>query len=151
MTFRIPSDKQLSVSLIEEPRTNDLRVVVVETGPEGEPVQTMVGAATPIVPLTGGRGFEIYWSHYVAYVVRNESYFAWEVGETHSGQSGQRQDSAFLNYLAASTIANDDHPGPLKHWFIYADWHCIDVVGDIAPDIRELSPSEAENARARLL
>lgn len=115
--------------------------------PQGAPEETEVGLATPIRPGALSRGFELIWWRYVAYSVRNESYFHPEVGEQlGQGFLGTRQDTAFLNYVQATTFADSRYPGPLTHWFLYTSWHCIDVVSDTGPEVRELSSKEVQAA-----
>jgi len=135
----------LVLAEIGEPSTNDLRVVVIEAMPQGAPRETLVGLATPIRPGNLSRGFELTWWRYVAYSVRNESYFRPEAGEQlGEGFLGRRQDTAFLGYVRATTFADKEFPGPLEHWFLYTGWHCIDVVSDTSPEVRELSPEEVQ-------
>jgi hypothetical protein len=143
MTDSLPSDVSLWMCAIDEPRTNDLRVVVLEGKPGPEPVETDFGPATPIRPDAISRAYEIVWSQYVAYNVRNESYFRSEPGEVLSGQPlAVRTASAYLAYVQASTFATDDYPGVLTHWRLYLEWHCIDVVSVDPPDIRLMTAEE---------
>lgn len=126
------------VAAIREGSNNDLSVVVVE-GKAGEPVPTMFGPASPIGPQKTSRAFALTWWEYVAYGVRNESFFKWEDGETlQSRWFGTRTDSAYLRYVADSTFATDHYPGGLTHWFLYGSHHCIDVVATQPPEIVEV-------------
>lgn len=143
LTLDVTPNCSLWLADIGEPRNNDLRVVVVEASREPEPRQTALGLATRVRPAAGVRAFEITWYAYVAYGVRNESYFRAEEGEQPGPhQLATRKDSAFLSYVAATTFAKDDFPGPLIHWSLHTDWHCIDVVGVDAPEVRQLEPPE---------
>lgn len=126
-----------------EPRTNDLRVVVAEAKRGSEPVETELGLATPIRPDITSRVYEIVWSNYVAYNVRNESYFRPEDGEVLGGPPlDVRTSSAYLAYVAASTFATNDYPGVLSHWRLYLEWHCIDVVSVDPPTVRLMDVAE---------
>jgi hypothetical protein len=99
--------------------------------------------ATRVRPAAGARAFEITWYAYVAYSVLNESYSRAEEGEQPGPRHlATRKNSAFLSYVTATTFAKDDFPGPLIHWSLYTDWHCIDVVGVDAPEVRQLEPPE---------
>lgn len=140
----IRTEHSLLLVDIREPRNNDLRLTIIEALPGPELVETQLGPATPIRPAQTSRGFEITWYMYVAYAVRNESYFRREDGEPlmSTERIEVKKKTAFLDYVAATTIATDDHPGPLTHWAIYTEWHCIDVVGVDPPEVRQLSPSE---------
>ncbi|CAN7641625.1 hypothetical protein LJR225_004998 [Phenylobacterium sp. LjRoot225] len=143
--------RSLLLSEIGEPSNNDLRILVVEAMPQGGPVKMEVGLATPIGAGEQSRGFELTWWRYVAYSVRNESYFQPEAGEV-LGQEllGTREGTEFLKYIQATTFATNDYPGPLQHWFLYTEWQCIDVVSDTPPDLRELSQGEVRDLIRRL-
>jgi hypothetical protein len=143
MSNSLPSDVSLSLHALGEPRNNDLRVVVLEAKPASEPVQTVLGLATPIAPDETCRAYEIVWSAYVAYNVRNERYFRAEPGEALGGPPlAVRTASAYLAHVRASTFATDDYPGGLTHWRLYLEWHCIDVVGVDPPEIRLMTADE---------
>ncbi|CAN7519744.1 hypothetical protein [Caulobacter sp. LjRoot300] len=143
MSDSLPNDVSLSMYAIGEPRNNDLRVVVMEAKPASEPVQAVLGLATPIRPDETCRAYEIVWSGYVAYNVRNESYFQAEPGEALGGPPlAVRTASAYLAHVRASTFATDDYPGVLTHWRLYLEWHCLDVVGVDPPEIRLMTADE---------
>src|SRR5690606_21028849 len=128
--------------------TNDLRLVVVEAKPQGVSVETSLGLAHPVLSDASSRGFELTWWKYVAYAVRNESYWKQEPAEpSPSGLFGSRPDSSFLTYVSASSFATDDYSGTLAHWFLNTEWHCVDVVSDTATEIRELT-TEAPPSRS---
>ena len=147
----LSSQATLILAQITEPSTNDLRLVVVEAKPQGVTVETSLGLAHPVQSDASSRGFELTWWRYVAYAVRNESYGKQEPAEpSPSGLFGSRRHSAFLAYVSASTFATDDYPGPLVHWFLNTEWHCVDVVSDTGPEIRELTTDELTRALAGL-
>lgn len=129
---------------IGEAGTNDLRLNVLEARPGPDLFETEVGLATPIRPDENSRGYELTWYGYVAYSVRNESYFRAEAEEPEAklDRLVVRKRSAYMDYLAAATIATNDYPGELTHWSLYTEWHCIDVVSVEPPELRELSKSE---------
>lgn len=144
MNDSLPSDAILWMCAIGEPRTNDLRVVVAEAKRGSEPVETEFGLATPIRPDLTSQVYEVVWSNYVAYNVRNETYFQPEPGEVLGGPPlDVRTSSAYLTYIAASTFATNDYPGVLSHWRLYLEWHCIDVVSVDAPSVRSMDAVEA--------
>ena len=134
----LPSLDNVVVASISEISNNDLRVVVVESRRGEALIETEVGPAFPVSPDETCRAFMITWWDYVAYVVRNESYFRREEGEPDYQPLGVRTDSALLRYVAQTTFASDDYPGPLSHWVLYTEWHCIDVVSSIAPEVEEI-------------
>jgi hypothetical protein len=132
----------LSLFVIEigEPRENDLRVVIAE-GLVGPPTMMQLGEARPVAPGESSRVFELVWRCYVAYSVRNESFASPEQGEDVTGDRLKaRTKSAYLDYVRATTIAMDVYPGSLTHWSLYTICHCIDVVSNAPPEIRQIAP-----------
>lgn len=124
---------------IGEPE-NRLRIVVAE-GVLGEPSPIKfddidLGEGRPIEITNQSRRFELSWDHYVAYVVRNESYWQAEPNQQPiKDQLERRFNSAFLDFLSKTTFANDDYPGPLQHWALNTLNHCVDVVSTQPPHI----------------
>lgn len=136
-------DSTLVLASLTEPSNNDLRLVVIEVRPSVLPQdQADFVQMRPIEPQSDSRVFEITWWRYVTYAIRNESYFAIEQGEVYSGSTGTRDDTALLAYVKATTFASEDFPGALTHYFVYAGWHCVDVVSDTSPEVRELTGGE---------
>jgi hypothetical protein len=130
----------LFLTEIGEPSNNDLRLVVAE-GIAGPLENTQFGEARRIAPDETSRVFELIWCRYVAYSVRNESFTSLKEGEEPpEDMLTTRTNSAYLDYVKAATFASDDYPGPLTHWSLYTEWHCIDVVSDKPPEIRQIGP-----------
>ena len=139
----LPKRTSLFVAAIREPSENDLRVIVVEGKHQSARADSPVRGAVPVEPDETSRAFEITWWGYVAHSVRNESYWRQEVGENVDGSRfGTRENSAFLRYVSETTFACADFPGPLVHWFLYTERHCIDVVSVDAPEVKEISVSQ---------
>tara|TARA_B110001454_G_scaffold101323_1_gene95676 strand:+ start:256 stop:729 length:474 start_codon:yes stop_codon:yes gene_type:complete len=127
---------------ISEPHDNDLRVVVLTARGRGplEDTGLEIGEARRIQPLEEDLAYELVWPQYVAYAMRSESYARLEDQEMRAADSlHTRRDSAFLAYVAATTFASDEYPGPLTHWSLDTLNHCLDVVSDTPPTIRSLS------------
>lgn len=140
-----PLERESSLLLVRvgEPSTNDLRLVLLEMKRQTVVVDTELGPANPVEPDETSRAFELTWWRYVAYSIRNESFYQPEEGQpSPEGLIGTREASAYLAYVSATTFASNDYPGPLTHWFVNAEWHCIDVVSDSAPEVRELDPEQ---------
>ena len=98
-----------------------------------------LGMVQPIEVTSQSRIFQFHWTDYIAYNVRNESFWALEDGEPkHAGNFYTREKSAFLDFVSATTFASDDYPGPLTHWALETLNHCIAVVSSAPPIIREL-------------
>lgn len=128
---------------IGEIGNNNLRLVVLEASPTSDTEMTVLGPATAMRPDQSSEAFELVWYGYVAFNVCNESYAGSEERETKKlGRLATHTNSAYLRYLAASTLASDDYPGKLVHWSINTEWHCVDVVSVEPPEIRKLTASE---------
>lgn len=128
---------------ISEPSNNDLRILIVEGKAEAEPVDTKLGPAFSVRPESSCRAYELTWWRYIAYNVRNESFTPGQEPEPSDGRLfGVRASSAYLDYVARTTWAKDDYPGPLTHWYLRTEWHCLDVVSDNPPAVREAPLSD---------
>ena len=132
---------------ISEPEDNTLRIVLVEAV-LGQATALEIGEAEieNVHPMEIGgmsRVIEVYWPSYVAYSMRNESYWDKEVGEPDfKSHLYTRSNSAFLNYVLATTFATDDYPGPFEHWGLDTLNHCLAVVSTDRPRIRQLTLAE---------
>lgn len=132
---------------IGEPSENQLRIIVAE-GLLGEPTKIDIdgvdlGEGRPILVTDESRSFELRWDNYVAYAVRNESFCKGEDDELPRGKMLERRfDTAFFQYVSATTFADDEYPGPLEHWSLTTLNHCVDVVS-VGPPRVMLSTSRA--------
>ena len=144
--------KYLYLHEIDEPRDNSLRLVVKEAvvnsakaGPQLEterlPVEALRDAgvlddAHPIETTDTCRTFELFWKHYVAYLVTEEC-----VGsrgtygdEVYTGTLLRRYSkSHFLEHLARDT---GGHGRPLLHYKLMCLNHLIDVASEEPPVIQ---------------
>ncbi|MFP5435662.1 MAG: hypothetical protein ACLGIM_21475, partial [Alphaproteobacteria bacterium] len=132
---------------IGEPQ-NRLRIVVAE-GVLGRPSPITfddidLGEGRPIEITDQSRRFELIWDSYVAYVVRNESYWLAEPNQIPiKDQLERRFKSAFLDFLSKTTFADDEYPGPLQHWALSTLNHCVDVVSVQPPHIKLLETASS--------
>ncbi|WP_426162697.1 hypothetical protein [Sandarakinorhabdus sp. DWP1-3-1] len=123
----------LYLTNIGEPADNQLRIIVAE-GLLGEPTKidfdgVDLGEGRPIILTDAGRCYELRWDNYVAYAVRNESFWKAEPSEPSCINMLERRfNSAFLRYVSETTFADDEYPGPLEHWSLTTLNHCVDVV-----------------------
>ncbi len=114
----------------------------------GEPTKIDIdgvdlGEGRPILVSDESRSFELRWDNYVAYAVRNESFWKGEDDELPRGKMLERRfDTAFFQYVSATTFADDEYPGPLEHWSLTTLNHCVDVVS-VGPPRVMLSTSGA--------
>ena len=130
----------LYLTAIGEPACNELRIVVAE-GLLGELTKidvagVDVGEGRPIEIMAESRSYEISWDNYVAYVVRNESFWKAEKREPAFTKHLERRfDTAFMRYIRDVTFADDEYPGPLEHWYLATLNHCVDVVSVGPPHV----------------
>lgn len=133
----------LFLTEIGEPAEKSLRIVVAE-GVLGQtsPIKfdaTDLGEGRPIEVTNESRHFELNWDYYVAYAVRNESFWKAEPQEPQMvNQLCRRVDSAFLEFVSTTTFADSNYPGPLQHWALSTLTHCVDVVSVQPPRIQQL-------------
>lgn len=138
----------LFLTEIAEPSEHQLRVVVGEglLGPPQRMADTEIefGEVRPIELTKESRFFELNWSDYVAYAVRNESFWAAEPNQpAFLSHLTRRFNSAFLEFVSTTTFADDEFPGPLQHWALTTHMHCVDVVSVQAPRVSTLeAPSD---------
>jgi hypothetical protein len=134
----------LYLTEIGEPSENRLRIVVAE-GVLGNPspinlAGVDLGEGRPIEITNESRRFELNWDDYVAYVVRNESFWKAEPEEPRMVNQLQRRfDSAFPEFVSTTTFADDDYPGPLQHWALTTLNHCVDVVSVQPPRVQQVA------------
>jgi hypothetical protein len=132
----------LYLAALEEPKVNALRIVVHAARRQGGEVPVAdppVPGAFPIKPDDSTPTFEILFSSYVSYLVRNESFACNSSSDIWTGHLYRRYESSeYLRFVRASTIASEDYPGPLTHSAIVCLDHIIDVVSVAEPVVRVL-------------
>jgi hypothetical protein len=132
----------LFVQEIAELPQQGLRVVVADGLAAQETVVRKFGdteiSGRPVKP--SGRECEIVWKSYVAYSVRNESYFKADGNEEVStgGRFRFYSKSHFLSFVSRGTIATDEYPGTLHHYSVLGEDHIVDVVSVDIPEVRVL-------------
>jgi hypothetical protein len=130
---------------IGEPEENLLRIVLHEGIVSDEPVALEICGTTfqnchSVKPTSHSRVFELICNRYIAYSVTNES-FGIPVGDEadDSGRLLRRYiNSPFLDYVAISTCATKDYPGPFTHVCVISENHVIDVISTEMPILRSL-------------
>lgn len=148
MIEAISACKFLFLRELWEPNENTLRVVIVEAKADGPPedieiLGKVVSGTVPVESDSSCQLFELTWSTYVAYGVRNELFTSRDDYEVFEGGLFRiYTKSHFRDYVALGTFASDEHPGPLKHWCVVCLNHIVDVVGCAEPSIRRVRPSE---------
>lgn len=131
--------KWLFLQEIGEPADNELSLKIVEgqsggapdplDSPADEVLGELVRTASPIVPVSGCKIFELYWPSYIAYSVRDESYCSGDkYDEFNGGLFKQYTRSHYLDFVASATFADAGYPGPFVHYGIFCQNHVIDVV-----------------------
>jgi hypothetical protein len=137
---------------LSEPRDNALRIVVeearagrsVDAGAAAKAagvlaLEPILHDARLIEHIEGCRVFELCWSSYIAYSVRNESFVANDQYEQSEGRLLVKYSkSRFLDYVALGTFASSDYPGPFVHWGVVCGNHIVDVASLAEPEVRVL-------------
>ena len=142
--LQLPTEHALWVVEYGETSENGLTITIIEAKTSAESVDSEFGPAYPVRPDQSSAVFTVTWNDYVAFAVRNESFALPEEGAPIGYGLGTKAQSHFRTYVAASTFADDDYPGPLTHWFLNAERHCFDVISANAPGISRLAQKDAE-------
>ena len=134
------------VTEIGERGQNKLRIVIAEGIRQPIPAIEFagldMGPGHSIDVTDDSRRFELVWDQYVAYAVRNESFWKPELGQPDMAKHlEQRYDTAFLQFVSQTTFADDGYPGPLQHWTLNTHTHCVDVVSVDPPHLRAIDPT----------
>ena len=133
---------------IGEPEENVLRMLLVETFVSAEPESLQVGGTTiedlhRVQPTSSSRRFELTWNQYIAYGVTNESFGSATGTEAPDSARLLRVyiESPFLDFVARSTLATKQYPGPYTHVQVLSENHIVDVVSTVLPVLRIVAPS----------
>jgi hypothetical protein len=147
MRDEIDSCKYLYLRELWEPEENTLRIVVEEAKAEGPPedieiLGKVISGTRAIESDESCRLFELVWSSYVAYCVRNESFTSWDDSEQWEGNLIRLYTkSHFRDYVGRDTFASDEYPGPLRHWCVLCLNHLVDVIACVEPEVQRLRPA----------
>jgi hypothetical protein len=141
---QINSHKYLYLAQISEPEDNRLRLVIEEAGSSGIEEDLVVCGHTfkgtrALVSDERHFAYEILFPDYIAYSVRNESFTREDKDAEFSGKRFcVYTKSAFLDYVARSTFATAEYPGPFAHYGFNCLNHIVDVISRNYPDIKVL-------------
>ena len=159
----ICSCKYLYLESLDEPRVNELKVVLLEAR-SGEPLsekelamesdptlRSILQGGRKIDHFPGCRRFELSWGSYIGYSVVNESFSNGEPATSNG--VGERlveySESQYLEYLSRASFATSEYPGPYRHWAIYCLDHTIDIASQEAPRVVEVMTSNKSLERTR--
>ena len=155
---QLDSGQYLYLRELSEPHDNSLKLVVeeavvnrsgfVRTDPELDAILTN---ASPIESVKGCKAFEIYWKHYVAYLVTEELVGSnAETGYDDECYTGKLlrvySKSHFLDHLARDT---GGHIEPLRHYKVVCLNHLIDVAAYTPPEVRVLAGDSKMSSRTQ--
>jgi hypothetical protein len=152
------SCKYLFLREISEPNDNRLRLIVEEANAgEIEPGARVVAGVPfsdlrPIESSHNDRLFELIWSSYIAYSIRNESFVSLDSSEVV--EAGRLicvySKSHFLDYVAKATSATDEYPGKSRHLGINCLNHIVDIVSIVEPEVRLLRPIQFRSSQVQI-
>lgn len=151
--LQMPTEHSLWVVEYREASDADfgLTITLIEAKTSVDTVDTEVGPAHPVRPEADSAVFSVRWDDYVAMLVTNESFALPEPGSAVGYGLGTKVNSRFRQYIAATTFADDDYPGPLTHWYLNTEWHCFDILSATTPQVRRLPAEETEAILIRYL
>ena len=142
------------LQLLEIGETDDwkFRLVIAEAGVSeslGSPtveeesndaVSELLKDTKPIEVTDTSKRYEIIFNDYITYSVSNESYSTGGEDEVFEGKYARvYTKSVFLEYVANSTFATEDFPGPFKHYGFCCLDHIVDVASMEAPVVSILN------------
>ena len=109
-----------------------------------ENLKQLLKESTPIYP-SEDHVYEIVFSNYIIYQVRNESYCSWDDYEIRKGRHLIIfEKSRLLDYFqivtdSCQTEDGDFYPGEWKHYGVYGEDHIIDIITHENPIIKKIS------------
>jgi len=143
---QLNSAKYLFLRELSEPHDNSLKLVVEEAvvnhsaivKSELPELQALFSDVSPIESVEGCKMFELYWKHYVAYLVTEELVGSnAEAGYDDECFTGKLlrsySKSHFLAHVARDT---GGHIEPLQHYKLVCLNHLIDVATYAPPEIK---------------
>jgi hypothetical protein len=137
-------DAERYLTSLSEPDVNVLRLVIEAAHASGPKRDVEIGEhvirnTVSIVADESTPAWEVVFSSYIAYGVRNESFTTSDEDETFVGKRFVTYEkSKFLEFVRTSTFADETHPGPFVHYGIFCLDHIVDVVSTEEPEIRRL-------------
>jgi len=141
----IDQHRYLYLTGICEPEDNFLKLMIAEAKVSGSREDIRIGSlelkdTAPIIVTEDSSIYEIIFDQYIAYSVRNESYYTQtdEEEEFEGRLACIYTKSKFLDYVRASAFASDDYPGTFKHYGFNCLNHIVDIVSTSPPKIVEL-------------
>jgi len=156
---QLNSARYLYLRELSEPRDNALKLVVEEAvvnhprlvKSDMPELAAILKDASPIESVEGCKVFELYWKHYVAYLVTEEL-----VGSNAENGYNDEQyagkllrvytKSHFLDHSAQDT---GGHIEPIQHFKLVCLNHLIDVAAYAPPDVQILGPQTGMAARTQ--
>jgi hypothetical protein len=138
------SVRYLFLRSIGEPADNVLSLVLQEGWAAEDARDVQIGhvvlpGVRDISCPEGSAVYEVVFSSYVAYSVRNESFMSSDPEERYEGQRCRVYAQAKLfDYVAAATTATSEYPGEYVHYELVCENHIIDVATVGKPEVRRV-------------
>ena len=145
----IQSCEFLSLHSISELEEGGVRLVIHEAktgGPvnaeilDSEPlaeVKKILAQSNAIVHGQGCRVFTLTWEDYIGYCVENESFALPEPDTSEYDGRLLRvyTKSVYLDFIARSSFATSEYPGPFRHFSVLCLDHIVNVASTHEPTI----------------
>lgn len=145
----INSLKYIDVLEIGEDDEWNFRILIAEAGTiedapaltildeKDENIRALLNKATPIGVKKESRMYEILFKDYITYSVLNESFVSADPDEEFEGRLVRvYSKSTFLDYVASTTFATAEYPGPYKHYCFCCLNHVVEVAAQEPPTMR---------------
>lgn len=105
-----------------------------------EGIKKLLSESCPIEVTEKSKKYEIIFDDYITYSCINESYASLDENEIFEGKLARvYSKSRFLDYVASSTFATQDYPGPFNHYGFRCLNHIVDVASMERPRILEIN------------
>jgi hypothetical protein len=138
---RINSHQSAYLTYLGEPRDNvftfrieEARLGAMDAGEASRRMGLPAIPSAPIVANDQTAAYDVSFSSYVAYCVRDETYVAPNDYDEFTGRiCGTYTKSYFREFVERATYAMDDNPGPLRHYGFNCLNHIVDVLSAAEP------------------
>lgn len=130
---------------LKEPSENSLRLYFSRSKTSETPEQIIIGDKNlrdcfAIGIDEGSSIIQIDIERYIGYSILNESFTLWDEYQKFIGDAFRiYSKSRFLDFISAGTFANEDYPGPYRHYGIVCFNHIIDVASTQDPIVQIIS------------
>jgi len=126
--------------LIAELLANEAAERITSEDEQNSVLRELLNESTPLAISRESAVYEVQFENYIAYSVINESYAINVPGEEYQGRHARiYSKSAFLEYVARTTLASPEFPGPYRHYAFCCENHIVDVAATESPVVKRVN------------